>query len=303
MNRTSETILPPFLKKGDTIAIVAPAGPVRNEAEFRHGLQILTEMGFRTRYRPDILRQEGYLAGNDQQRLAELHDFWQDQEVRAIMAVRGGYGCLRLLPKLDLGLIQGQPKMLIGFSDLTVLLCAVEQQTGLVTFHGPMLTTLGRCHRDSLEALGNLLLGKPQREIRTKTLEILRNGQARGRLLVGNLTCLTHLIGTPFEPDWRNRIVVLEDISEAPYRIDRLLTQLKLAGRLEEIAGLVLGSFAQCGDDVELIWNRALELLADQAIPVWANFPVGHGSNNLALPTGIMAEMDGAGGRLLLNYP
>jgi muramoyltetrapeptide carboxypeptidase len=303
MNRTAEAILPPFLKKGDTIAIAAPAGPVHNEEEFARGLDILAGMGFKTQYRPDVLRRDGYLAGNDRLRLAELHDFWQDREVRAIMAARGGYGCLRLLPGLDWDLIRRQPKILIGFSDLTVLLCALEQQTGLVTFHGPMLTTLGRSDRESLESLGNLLLGRPQREIKTKKLEILQKGRARGRLLAGNLTCLSHLLGTPFEPDWQDRILVLEDIGEAPYRIDRLLTQLKIAGRLERIAGLVLGSFDQCGDDVEPIWNRATELLAKRNIPIWANFPSGHNSSNRILPLGITAEMDSAGGRLLLHYP
>lgn len=303
MNRTPEPILPPFLKRGDTIAVAAPAGPVRDEAEFARGVRILSDLGFTVVHRPDVFRSEGYLAGRDRERLAELHGFWQDREVRAIMAARGGYGSLRLLAGLDWDLLRRQPKMLIGFSDLTALLCAVQRHTGLVAFHGPMLATLGRSDRDSLESLAGLLTGRPQREIKARGLEILRKGSARGRLLVGNLTCLAHLVGTPFEPDWRDRILVLEEVGESPYRIDRLLTHLKMAGRLEQIAGLILGSFDQCGDGPEPAWQRALELMAERDIPVWANFPCGHGAGNLVLPMGLGAEMDSAGGRLLLEYP
>ena len=165
MNATLNLTLPAPLKKGDTIGIIAPAGPVRNEADFSAGLKMLTELGFKTRYRSDILRHNDFLAGTDQERLAELHELWRDPEVKAILAVRGGYGCLRILPDLDLNLIRQQPKMLIGFSDLTVLLSAIQQKTGLITFHGPMLTTLPKSDRDSQEAFFNLLTGKPRPEI------------------------------------------------------------------------------------------------------------------------------------------
>ena len=308
MNKLNNTIYPltapkPIfaapLKKGDTVGIIAPAGPVRNESDFSAGLKILHELGFKTRYQNDILRHHDYLAGTDQERLAELHELWRDPEVKAILAVRGGYGCLRLLPGLDFALIRQQPKILIGFSDLTVLLSAIRQQTGLITFHGPMLTTLPRSDRDSREAFFNLLTGRPRPEIKIKRLEILKSGQARGRLLPGNLTSLVDLIGTPWEPDWRDTIVVLEDIGEAPYRIDRLLTHLRAAGRLEQIAGLILGDFDQCGD-VELIWQRTLELLTHQPIPVWANFPCGHGSRNQILPVGAEAYFDSSASSLTI---
>jgi muramoyltetrapeptide carboxypeptidase len=299
MNATPKPILAAPLKKGDAIGIIAPAGPVRNESDFSAGLKMLSDLGFKTRYRNDILRQNGFLAGTDQERLAELHELWRDPEVHAILAVRGGYGCLRLLPDLDITLIRQQPKMLIGFSDLTVLLSTVQQRTGLITFHGPMLTTLPRSDRDSQESFFNLLTGRSMPEIKVKGLEILKNGQAQGRLLPGNLTSLTHLIGTPYEPDWRDTILVLEDIGEAPYRIDRLLTHLWAAGKLEQIAGLILGDFDQCGD-VELIWQRVLELLAHRHIPIWANFPCGHGGRNQILPVGAQAELDSSSGRLTI---
>ncbi|MFA6899203.1 MAG: LD-carboxypeptidase [Desulfurivibrionaceae bacterium] len=299
MNAILKPILAAPLKKGDTIGIIAPAGPVRNETDFSAGLKILTDLGFKTRYRNDILRHNDYLAGTDQERLAELHELWREPEVKAILAVRGGYGCLRLLPNLDFALIREQPKILIGFSDLTVLLSAIQQKTGLVTFHGPMLTTLARSDRDSQKAFFDLLTGKPRPENKIKGLEILQGGQASGRLLPGNLTSLVHLLGTPWEPNWQDAILVLEDIGEAPYRIDRLLTHLWAAGRLEQIAGLILGDFDQCGD-VEQIWQRTLELLAHRHIPVWANFPCGHGSRNQILPMGAEASLDSSTGRLTI---
>ncbi len=302
MNATLKPILAAPLKKGDTIGIIAPAGPVRNENDFSAGLKILADLGFKTRYRSDILRHDDYLAGTDQERLAELHELWRDPEVQAILAVRGGYGCLRLLPDLDFALIRQQPKILIGFSDLTVLLSAIRQKTGLITFHGPMLTTLARSDRDSQEAFFDLLTGRTRPEIKSKGLEILRGGQAQGNLLPGNLTSLVHLLGTPWEPQWRDAILVLEDIGEAPYRIDRLLTHLWAAGRLEQIAGLILGDFDQCGEK-EIIWQRALDLLAHHPIPIWANFPCGHGSRNRILPLGAEVQLDSAAGRLVFPQP
>ena len=302
MNATPKPILASPLKKGDTIGIIAPAGPVRNETDFSAGLKMLSDLGFKTRYRADILRHNDFLAGTDQERLAELHELWRDPEVKAILAVRGGYGCLRLLPELDFALIRQQPKMLIGFSDLTVLLSAIQQKTGLITFHGPMLTTLAKSDRDSQEAFLDLLTGRPRTEIKAKALEILKGGQAKGRLLPGNLTSLVHLLGTPWEPDWRDTILVLEDIGEAPYRIDRLLTHLWAAGRLEQIAGLILGDFDQCGER-EIIWQRVLDLLAHRSIPIWANFPCGHGSRNQILPLGAEAQLDSSAGRLVFPQP
>lgn len=302
MNATPKPILPAPLKKGDTIGVIAPAGPVRNEGDFSAGLKMLSELGFKTKYQSDILRHNDFLAGTDQQRLAELHELWRDPEVQAVLAVRGGYGCLRLLPDIDFDLIRQQPKMLIGFSDLTVLLSTIQQKTGLITFHGPMLTTLPRSDRDSQEAFFNLLTGRATPEIKIKGLEILKSGQASGRLLPGNLTSLVHLIGTPWEPDWRDTILVLEDIGEAPYRIDRLLTQLWVAGKLEQIAGLVLGDFDQCGER-EAIWQRVFDLLAHRPIPVWANFPCGHGSRNLILPVGAEILLDSSAGRLVFPKP
>ena len=293
-------LLPPGLKKGDTIGLAPLAGPW-DVQKFSSGIRVLTDLGFTIRLPPDSSQRFPYLAGSDQYRLDCFHELWRDPNISAIMAVRGGYGCLRLIDAIDLDLIRKHPKILIGFSDVTVLLNGLYLQTGLITFHGPMLTTLAGMGKESMEKFLLCLTRRETPALRPNRLEILRQGTARGRLLGGNLTILSHLIGTPYEPSLADSILFIEDIGEQPYRIDRMLTQLKLAGRFEGIRGLILGDFTNCGD-TELIWNRILELFGDQ-IPIWANFPVGHGEQNIILPLGIEVEMNSESGALLFRQP
>jgi muramoyltetrapeptide carboxypeptidase len=300
MSATNKPILPTALNKGDTIGLAAPAGPVIREKDFAEGVKIIREMGFEVKYQHDIMRRTGYLAGSDQERITELHDLWRDPEVKAIMAVRGGYGCLRLAPDLDLELIRSNPKMVLGFSDLTVLLNIIVRQTGTMALHGPMLTTLPRCDQESLVSFFNMITDRFPEQIKPGKLEIISGGNAKGRLVGGNLTSLSHLVGTPHEPQWAKSIVLLEDVAEAPYRLDRMLTHLWQTGSLQQINGLILGSFEECGD-IEIIWQRALDLLRENQIPIWANFPAGHGSANWTLPLGCEVLMDSNRGRLLLS--
>jgi muramoyltetrapeptide carboxypeptidase len=288
---------PPQLHKGDAIALAAPAGPIAEEI-IRSGLELLRECGIKNvKYAADICRHDNFLAGSDQRRLEELHQLWDDDEVKAILAVRGGYGCARLLPGLDFDLIRNKPKILVGFSDLTILLNTIHQRTGLVTFHGPMLSTLVRDGKQSLLAMLNELTVHAQERITPKGLEILRPGSAQGPLMGGNLTCLSQLLATPYEPAWPGAILLLEEINEPAYRVDRLLTQLSLAGRLEGLAGVILGEFTGSDNQpmaaLELVWQRVLELTPEE-IPVWANFPCGHGPRNILLPIGRTVLMDGS---------
>jgi len=296
-------VFAPPLTRGDTIGLIAPAGPIPEEV-LRQGLALLRDVGVKkVKYADDICRQQGYLAGSDQRRLEELHGLWDDDEVKAILAVRGGYGCGRLLTRLDFDLIRRKPKILIGFSDLTILLNVIQRQTGLVTFHGPMLSTLARDGREALTESFNELSVHAQPELRPKGLEVLRRGQAQGRLIGGNLTCLTQLLATPYEPAWDGAILLLEDINEPVYRLDRLLTHLSLAGRLERLAGIILGEFLDSQfkpiNDLELVWQRVLEL-TPEAMPLWANFPAGHGRRNLVLPIGRTVVMEGGQASLRL---
>ena len=300
--RPEHCLRPPLIHKGDTVGLAAPAGPLKEEV-LRQGLQLLWDCGLKVKYAPDICRHDNYLAGSDQRRLEELHQLWDDDEVKAILAVRGGYGCARLLGRLDFDLIRRKPKALIGFSDLTILVNVIHQQTGLVTFHGPMLSTLARDGRPALEAMLNELAVQGRQELTIKGLEVLRPGQAEGPLIGGNLTCLCQLLATPYEPAWAGTILLLEDINEPAYRVDRLLTQLSLAGHLDRVAGVILGDFLDSElhsiNDLELVWRRVLEL-TDERTPVWANFPAGHGPRNILLPVGLTVRLDSSSGVLRL---
>ncbi len=301
MNATTKTKFPPFLKNGETIGLVAPAGPVIKEEEFAAGVHLLKEMGFEVKYQRDILRREGYLAGSDKARLDEMYDMWRDPQVKALLAVRGGYGSLRLMEHFDFDLMRQQAKMFIGFSDLTVLLNSISQSCGLVTFHGPMLTTLAKSDSETQAAFFDLLAGRHGNKVKFKGVEILQGGSSQGHLIGGNLTNLAHLIGTPYEPQWQNAILLLEDIGEAPYRIDRLLTHLRASGKLRELNGILLGSFSDCGEP-EHIWQRTLELAAEYDYPIWARLPVGHGKQNIPLPLGGTVQLDSSSGLLNLGW-
>ncbi|MBU0483845.1 MAG: LD-carboxypeptidase [Proteobacteria bacterium] len=297
MKKISEItpVTPAILVKGDTIGLIAPAGPVLSENEFQAGAKILAEMGFRIKSSRNLRATDHYLAGSDQQRATDFCDLWQDPKVKAIMAVRGGYGSIRMLPMVKMDLVRQNPKIFIGFSDVSVLLNNIFTATGVITFHGPMLTTLPRSDQDSLQSLFDLLTRPPLTKIKPSKLEIITPGKAQGILLGGNLTTLSQLLATPYEQPWQDIILFIEDVGEAPYRIDRMLTQLKESGRLDKLSGLIMGSFYDGGnsarDDTELIWQRAKELSEDK-FPVWANFPIGHTARNQIIPIGIRAEMD-----------
>jgi muramoyltetrapeptide carboxypeptidase len=301
--KSRRAIFPPALAKGDTIGLVAPAGPILNRDNFTAGIHILEEKGFRVKYNPKILHARGYLAGSDQDRADEFNRLWSDPEVKGLVAARGGYGCLRLLDLLDMKQFRQNPKILVGFSDLTVLLAEIHQKTGLVTYHGPVLTTLANIDKQSQKSFFNVLAGKTTGLLKPSGVKVLKPGRTKGILLGGNLTTLVHTIATPYEISWDKAIVLVEDIGEAPYRLDRLITHLSRAQRLQKVKGLILGTFCDDGrkennDMGQAVQRRIIELLAGYDIPVWANFPVGHGRRNLTLPIGAVAEMDSSSGTL-----
>ncbi|MBI5556047.1 MAG: LD-carboxypeptidase [Deltaproteobacteria bacterium] len=304
MQETAEkgqTVYPAPLKKGDTIGLVAPAG-FWEEEDLIRGVRILSQYGFKVKIARNLTVREKYLAGTDTHRSALFNDIWRDGEVKAVLAVRGGYGCLRILSAIDYDLISSCPKILIGFSDITALHSAIWQKTGLVTFHGPMVTTLAKIDRDSLLSFFETLTSGCCRPLTARSLEILKGGNGRGKLVGGNLTTAVHLLATPHEVSWRDKIVFLEDTGEAPYRIDRMLSHLKMAGRFAGVRGLILGTFTNCGDE-EIIWSRVMELLAEEDFPIWANFPIGHGERNMIVPLGSEAIQDSSNGMLTFPGP
>lgn len=298
-------VLPPRLRKGDTVGLWCPAGPVRDAERLRAGITLIEDLGFGVKLRGSLTPGDGYLAENDEQRAEHLHGLWNDEEVKALLAIRGGYGCLRMIGQLDWKLFRRQPKFLIGFSDVTVLLNALVNQANLVALHGPMATTLARSGEQGIMSLFGLLTGDFEELIKVKGLEVLRGGTGRGQLVGGNLTTLVHLVATPWESRWDDCILILEDTGEPLYRLDRMLTHLALAGRLDRLAGLILGDFDAGGDRLadlrlqEAVWSRVLEL-APPGYPIWARFPVGHQDRNLTLPFGMEAVMESASGTLHL---
>ncbi|MEW6220583.1 MAG: LD-carboxypeptidase [Thermodesulfobacteriota bacterium] len=292
----------PRLSPGDTVGIVAPAGPLAARQELTAGLELLARHGYRVQLAPGLLAAGGYLAGTDQERAAGFMALATDPAVRAVVALRGGYGCLRLLPLLPFRTLARQPKIYVGFSDLTVLLTAILARTRLVTFHGPMATGLPRLGPDDLAAWLATLASPLPPVLTADSLRILVPGHAQGRLLGGNLTNLVHLVGTPWELSFRGAILFLEDVHEATYRVDRLLTHLAASGRLQGLAGLILGEFVSCGEMAK-IEARACELVAGMGIPVWSGLPVGHGGKNRILPLGVRVEMDAAAGALRFLEP
>ena len=302
-----EQHIPAPLKSGAVIGIIAPAGQIRDQKGFDTGIRLLAEMGFEPRFPRELWPGTGYLADTDANRAEEFNKMWADPEVAALLALRGGYGCLRMAMMIDLTPVRNQPKILIGFSDITVLHNHLCQQTGLISLHGPTLSTLATSSKDSLARFHQCLTGNWRTTLQMKGIEILRGAEeATGRLIGGNLSTLLTLLGTPFEPEFAGRILFLEDVGEPLYRIDRMLTQLWLAGKLQRIAGIILGDFSldngrESTEKIrhhETIWNRVLQLTSDTQIPVWGGFPVGHGPANMTLPHGAEAVMDSRNGRL-----
>ncbi len=283
-------IKPPRLKQGDTVGVVAPAGAFERDP-FDRGVAALETMGFQVKVPEGIFAQKTYLAGSDEHRAKLLTALFKDPAVQAIFCVRGGYGSARILPLLDFEEIAAHSKIFVGFSDITILLAAFYHKFGLVTFHGPLVTTLGKSSEKTREALLNAITSD-QPAIRTPAEPVvLHPGYASGPVLGGNLTNICHLIGTPYEPDFNGALLLLEDRGESPYRIDRMLCHLRLSGRLKDIAGVVLGSFKECGD-IDIVYDIVKDNLADRDIPILAGFEIGHDTENLTVPIGLQATLN-----------
>lgn len=285
--------LPARLSPGDTIGIVAPAGPFDNET-FERGIRVLIDMGFEVAVPPGLLKADGYLAGPDSHRAEFVNQLFADPSVDAIICARGGYGSLRILPLLDYATIANNPKIFIGFSDITALLTVLFVRCGLVTFHGPVVTSLADASAETGRSLFQAVSSDILLEYSLVNGKTVRSGCAAGVVGGGNLTTLCHLVGTPFAPDFNGKILFLEDRAEAPYRIDRMLAHMKLAGCFEGLAGIVLGSFEACGPMEDVI-RIVADAFADKPFPILAGFDAGHGQNNFTLPFGIPAVLDADG--------
>jgi muramoyltetrapeptide carboxypeptidase len=291
---------PRALKKGDTIAIAAPAGPV-DPARLAEGEAMLEKLGFASKHRPDVIERTGYLAGDDERRASEFMEFVRDPEVNAILCARGGYGSQRILSYLDADEVRRQAKPLIGYSDITTMLLWQRRCAGLMGFHGPMLERPEDLTADSRKALATALLGLgPPGRIAGKTLI---QGWGEGRLTGGSLAMVVASLGTPWEIDTKGGILLIEETNEAPYRIDRMLTQLRLAGKLDTLVGLGIGCLTGCENPVTPIPD-ALEVIEEIAaplgIPVVCELPFGHSDHHIVWPSGARAAIDGDRGEIEL---
>ena len=281
---------PGRLRPGDTIGIVAPAGPFDEEL-FDRGVEVLKFFGFRVHWPKSIFKKTGYLAGPDKHRASHLNRLFSNPKIKGIICARGGFGSMKTLSLLNLELIRKNPKIFMGFSDISALLSVFYSHCGLVTFHGPVVTTLGKATKKTKDAILNVLSSDRNHELRPNNGVTIKPGSTSGPILGGNLTTLCHLVGTPYEPCFKDHILLLEDTGEATYRIDRMLTQMKLAGCLEGLKGIVLGTFKKCGDLAE-IFRIIEDLFRMEKIPILGGVEIGHGRTNIPIPFGIEATLD-----------
>lgn len=316
----ASTVRPKRLSPGDTIALVSPASATFNSVDFQIARESLEALGFKVRAGEHMMERFGYLAGADKARADDINTAFADRSVAAVHAIRGGWGSARLLPYLDFDAIRRNPKVLIGYSDITALLLSIQAKTGLITFHGPI--GLGRWDAWSLDYYRRVLMNGEavtysnkqglsgdrnslvQVEFRTLTVT---PGKARGRLLGGNLTVLTAILGSPYLPDWDDAILFCEDVGEDLYRVDRMFTQLKLAGVLPKIKGFVFGSCSECGPGEGYASLTLEEIIRDHIkplnVPAWQGAMIGHAQPQWTLPVGAQVEIDASAATIKLLEP
>jgi muramoyltetrapeptide carboxypeptidase len=319
VSKNPARLLPRRLAAGDTVGIVAPASATFQTVDVSIARESLEALGLKVQVGKHVLARHGYLAGNDKERAADINEFFSDASVNAVFPIRGGWGSSRVLPHLDFDAIRRNPKIMVGYSDITALHLAIQAKTGLVTFHGP--NGMGRWDAWSLDYFKRVLFAGEavtmqnpaqlseknalaQTENRVQTITA---GTARGRLLGGNLTVLTTILGSPYVPSFDGAILFTEDVGEDLYRIDRMFTQLKLAGILDRIRGFVFGTCAECGPGEGFGSLTLEEILADHIkplnVPAWFGAMIGHQTPQWTIPLGIDAEIDASKGTIRMLAP
>lgn len=306
----SETrkIKPKALKAGDTVAITSPAGAVWDENQIDTFTNILKNLGFNVILGARTLKEKhGYFAGTDEVRANELNDLFADKKIKGIFCMKGGWGCARILDKLNYKMIKENPKVFIGFSDITALLIAITKQTGLITYHGPVGNsgwndfTKNAFINVTQQTKPYTFQANPSGE---EDIITINEGNATGELVGGNLTVLTSIIGSGYLPDWKGKILFLEEAKEEPYSIDRMLTQLKLCGVLDSVSGIVFGKCAKCLPEEPLKSFTLNEVLLQHfkplKIPVFFGAMIGHIENKLTVPIGINASINANKGTISL---
>ena len=310
-------LLPMPIRKGDTVGLVSPSSASDDSFSLQLAREAMEALGFKVKAGAHFAARRGHLAGTDAERAGDLTAMFADREVKAIVCTRGGSGAARLLPLLDYGAIRRNPKALLGYSDITALHCAIQAKTGLVSFHGQIGS--GSWNKFNVDQFQRVFFDRELVEYRNKveagdelvprrnrTITI-RGGKARGELVGGNLTVLTALAGSPYLPDFTGKILFLEDVSEAPYRVDRMFSTLKLMGALDKIAGFAFGECTDCnpGDGYG---SLTLEQILDDyirplGIPAYRGAMIGHIREQFIVPVGGKAELDADAGTFRLLEP
>lgn len=281
------------MRPGATIAVVAPAGPVDPSA-LRPGIRALESLGYEVVLGGHIYEKKAYLAGKDSQRVKDLNEAIRDPEVDAIICARGGYGSMRLLEGVEYDTFLRRPKIIVGFSDITALLHALYQKCGVITFHGPMVGNVKERDDANFLALIKIISANEPWEMTLEGAKVLRTGSAHGRIIGGNLSIITSLIGSPYFPEVKDCLLFLEDTNEPLYRIDRMLTSLRLKGVFAGVNAVVAGEFHSCCEEQGLC-ELVMEVVGDLEIPVVLGAPFGHGANNFPFPIGSQAVLDTEG--------
>lgn len=307
---TSQTahsrIKPKALAAGQTIGLIAPSSNFMENQTIAFAADILRSFGFKVKKGKYIYERNGYLAGQDMERAKDVNDMFADDSVDAIICLRGGYGSPRILPYLNYDIIRRNPKVIMGFSDVTALLNAIYVKTGLVTFHGPVAGqnfsdyTLEQFKQVLFEGEQSLVAKPPPFEVtegqaeKENRITVINEGVARGPLIGGNLSLMVKLVDTPYEPSYENAILFLEDVAEAPYRMDGMFTHLKLSGRLDKLAGIAFGKCTRCrADGNTLSLEQVLfDHLKPLGIPALRGLMIGHIKDNSTIPIGVTAELD-----------
>jgi muramoyltetrapeptide carboxypeptidase len=312
-------IIPERLHPGDTLALIAPASAPPDPKAVDESVAALEELGFKVKLGSNARKRWGFLAGNDRERAGDLMHSFTDRKVHGITCIRGGYGTPRLLPLLDYQAIRKNPKVFIGFSDITALHCAFLLKSNLLSFHGPMVAShfikrdYPKFWRDSIlkVVMEPAPAGSVCRGYAGKTVSVLHGGTASGELIGGNLSLLCAIMGTPYQPSFRKKLLFLEDLDEVPYRMDRMLTQLLIAGVLQQVAGVAVGICENCLDPKaktakeyrQTLEDVFKERLAPLKVPVVIGLPFGHVPHNATLPVGGRAVLDANKGDLIVTSP
>ncbi|NVJ87683.1 MAG: LD-carboxypeptidase [Algoriphagus sp.] len=312
-----KTQYPHSLKKGDMVGLISPSAATADRMQFTFAKEAMEALGFQVKLGANLMNRRGYLAGTDEERAADLNSMFADPEVKAVICIRGGSGAARILPLIDYKLIQKNPKPILGYSDITALHQAIYSQTGLISFHGPNGT--GSWNSFNVKQFEQLFFKQElvqfQNEqtkgddlvIKSNRIQTLHSGIAKGRILGGNLTVLTTLSGTPYFADFKNAILFIEDIGEDPYRIDRMMSTLKLNGTLDQIKGFIFGQCNDCepgGGYGSLTVDQVLDdYILPLKIPAYSGAMIGHISKQFIVPHGALVEMNADLGTFTLQEP